>query len=57
MGLLLKTLNLTLAFFVVSFTLQLAGFEFFSDALFSGFGIVFFFLAALNELAMVSLPR
>ncbi|MBI4210861.1 MAG: hypothetical protein HY544_05130 [Candidatus Diapherotrites archaeon] len=55
MGFFLKALNLTIAFFSLAVLLQSIGFGMFSDAMFTPFGVLFFFAAFWNEMNMIYL--
>ncbi len=55
MGNFLRALNFSIIFLSIALALDAAGVGIFSEALFSPFGVLFFFLAFLNEINMIYL--
>lgn len=55
MGNFLKALNFSIFFICLALLLQAAGLAIFSEALFTPFGLFFFFVAFLNEIHMIYL--
>jgi len=55
MGVFAKAVNFTVAFFSIALTMEAAGISLFSSQLFTTFGAGFFFLAFLNEIALIYL--
>ena len=55
MGVFIKAVNLMLLVFPVSLIADAGGLHLFSEALFTPFGALFFFLVFLNELSLIYL--